>query len=113
MEIKEDILGIDYIFQMCQTKGAFVTTLTLVYNVVGPRISDVGTRVGEFVLPDIEEQPFHALDLIGSWEFNQHFKFKLKLKNILFQKRQFRRLAVEVNTIRLAIPLSNVVVNVL
>ncbi|MBN1653461.1 MAG: TonB-dependent receptor [Deltaproteobacteria bacterium] len=67
------------------------TTLTLVYNVVGPRISDVGTRVGEFVLPDIEEQPFHALDLVASWQLDRHFKFKLKLKNIIFSKREFRQ----------------------
>jgi hypothetical protein len=58
--------------------------------VIGPRISDVGTREGVLLIfPDIEEQPFHALDLVGSWNATEHFKFKLKVKNILFRKREF------------------------
>jgi outer membrane receptor protein involved in Fe transport len=67
------------------------TELALVYNVVGPRISDVGTRVGETVLPDIEEQPFHSLDLVGSWKMDEHFKLKVKAKNLLLDSNDFRQ----------------------
>jgi hypothetical protein len=65
--------------------------LALVYNVVGPRISDVGTRVGENVLPDIEEQPFHSLNLVGSWQADERWKLKIKVKNLLLQTRDFEQ----------------------
>jgi TonB-dependent receptor len=57
----------------------------LVYNVVGPRITDVGTRLGSAILPDIEEQPFHSLDLVGSWVVQKHLKLKFKARNLLGQ----------------------------
>lgn len=65
--------------------------LALVYNVIGPRITDVGTRVGDTLLPDIEEQPFHSLDLVATWQANEHLKLKLKIQNLLFQSRDFRQ----------------------
>ncbi len=58
-------------------------SLGIVYNVVGPRITDVGTRLGATILPDIQEQPFHALDLVGSWVVQRHLKLKFKARNLL------------------------------
>jgi hypothetical protein len=64
---------------------------SLVYNVVGPRIIDVGLRAGAEILPNIEEQPFHALDLITSWQATEHLKLKLKWRNMLFQSRRIQQ----------------------
>jgi outer membrane receptor protein involved in Fe transport len=62
-------------------------SLGAVYNVVGPRITDVGIRAANQILPDIEEQAFHSLDLVGSWGLAEHFSLKLRARNLLFQKR--------------------------
>lgn len=64
---------------------------SLVYHVVGPRIVDVGLRTGDAILPDVEQQPFHALDLITSWQATQHLKLKLEWKNILFQSSRIQQ----------------------
>jgi outer membrane receptor protein involved in Fe transport len=66
-------------------------SLGLVYNVVGPRITDVGTRLGAAILPDIEEQPFHSLDFVGSWGLQKHLKLKLKARNLLGQSRVLKQ----------------------
>lgn len=71
-------------------------SIGLVYNVVGSRIVDVGTRAGDGILPDVEELPFHALDLIASWSPADRLKLKLKWRNLLWQQRRFRQGAVEV-----------------
>ena len=68
----------------------------LVYNVVGPRIVDVGLRAGDAILPDVEEIPFHGLDLITSWQASEHLKLKLKWKNMLFQARRLKQGDVEI-----------------
>ncbi|HJL17811.1 MAG TPA: TonB-dependent receptor [Sandaracinaceae bacterium LLY-WYZ-13_1] len=62
---------------------------SVVYNLTGPRITDVGTRVGDRILPDIQRAPFHSLDLVVSWQFIEHLQLKLKLKNLLFQSQEF------------------------
>jgi hypothetical protein len=64
---------------------------SLVYNVVGPRIIDVGLRAGTDILPNVEEQPFHALDLITSWQATEHLKLKLKWRNMMFQTRRIHQ----------------------
>jgi hypothetical protein len=64
---------------------------SLVYNVVGPRIIDVGLRAGTNILPNVEEQPFHALDLITSWQATEHLKLKLKWRNMMFQTRRIQQ----------------------
>jgi outer membrane receptor protein involved in Fe transport len=64
---------------------------SLVYNVVGPRIIDVGLRAGTDILPNVEEQPFHALDLITSWQATEHLKLKLKWRNMMFQSRRIQQ----------------------
>ena len=55
-------------------------TASLVYNVVGPRIADVATRVrvGEMdiIPPDIEEQAFHSLDFVASAKVGKHLKIQ-------------------------------------
>jgi TonB-dependent receptor len=61
----------------------------LVYNVVGPRVTDVGVRVGEVILPNIRRMPFHQLDFVASWQANEHLKLKLKFKNLLFQRQDW------------------------
>jgi hypothetical protein len=62
-------------------------SLGLIYNVVGPRITDVGIRASDVILPDIEEQAFHSLDFVGSWGVGKHLKLKLRARNLLFQRR--------------------------
>ncbi len=52
---------------------------TLVYNVFGPRIMDVGALGA----PDSYELPVHALDLVASQGLGAGFKLGLKAKNLL------------------------------
>jgi len=59
---------------------------SLVYNVVGPFITDVGVRLGNQILPDVEQQPIHSLDYIGSWGISKNLKLKFKARNLLLQK---------------------------
>jgi outer membrane receptor protein involved in Fe transport len=68
---------------------------SLIYNVVGPRIVDVGTRAGDGILPDIEELPFHAFDLVSSWEASKHLKLKLKWRNVLLQSRRLQQGSIQ------------------
>jgi hypothetical protein len=51
----------------------------LVYNVVGPRITEVGTNFR----PDIYEQPFHQLDFVGSQKFAKNYAVNFRAKNLL------------------------------
>ncbi|MET0391265.1 MAG: TonB-dependent receptor [Polyangiales bacterium] len=68
----------------------------VVYNVVGPRIIDVGIRAGDGILPDIEEQPFHAVDFIAGWEVSKHLKLKAKWRNILLQTRRLQQGPIQI-----------------
>jgi len=70
-----------------------VTTLSggLVYNVVGPRITDVGVRVANLILPDVEELAFHSLDLLGSWGMGKHLKLSVRVRNLLMQHRVLKQ----------------------
>lgn len=60
----------------------------LVYNVVGPRITETGKRAGDLILENAVDRPFHSLDLVGSWKFAEHFSLKLKVKNLLLQTKR-------------------------
>jgi outer membrane receptor protein involved in Fe transport len=71
-------------------------SMGLIYNVVGPRIVDVGTRLSTGILPDVEEQPIHALDLIASWEASKHLKLKFKWRNMLLQSKRLQQGAIQV-----------------
>lgn len=86
-----------YVFNLSLRFSDPVTkaSLGIVYNVVGPRVIDVGTRVGDAILPDIEEQPIHAVDLVASWDVGEHFKLKAKWRNMLFQSRRITQGDVE------------------
>ncbi len=70
-------------------------TAALVYNVVGARITDVGTTIntpaGNQFFPDTEERPFHSLDLVASAQVWSRVKLKLKVKNILLQPEELRQ----------------------
>ncbi len=61
----------------------------LVYNVVGPRITDVGVLAGGTLLPNIERAPFHSLDLVLRYEPIEELQFSLKFRNILNQTQRF------------------------
>ncbi len=52
---------------------------TLLYNVIGPRITEVGT----LKRPDIYEQPFHQLDLVSSLDLSGYGVISLKIKNLM------------------------------
>jgi outer membrane receptor protein involved in Fe transport len=57
----------------------------ILYNVFGPRISEVGS----FGLPDSREMPFHALDVVFGAKIAKGFDVKLSGKNLLDSKRTF------------------------
>jgi outer membrane receptor protein involved in Fe transport len=52
---------------------------TLLYNVFGPRISDVGVNQQ----PDIYEEPFHKLDLVIKQKLKKGFQLTFKAKNLI------------------------------
>ena len=58
---------------------------TLLYNVFGKRISQVGV----FGAPDIYEQDFHALDFNLRKQIDEEWTFKLRLRNLLDPKVEF------------------------
>lgn len=53
--------------------------ISLLYNVFGPRIVEVGTSG----IPDTYEQPVHRLDLVGSCGVGEAWALKLKAANLL------------------------------
>jgi outer membrane receptor protein involved in Fe transport len=60
------------------------TTLTgsrvaVLYNVVGPRITEVGAAGA----PDIYEQPFHRLDIVARQQLPYGFSLGVKAENLL------------------------------
>jgi outer membrane receptor protein involved in Fe transport len=81
------VINLSLRFAVPETK----LSLGLVYNVVGPRITDVGVRAVSQFLPDIEEQAFHSLDFVGSWGLAQNVSLKLRARNLLFQERILRQ----------------------
>lgn len=60
-------------------------SLSLVYNVQGPRISSVGVGY----VNSVYEETFHSLDFVGSYNINQRMKVKLQTKNIINQQHKF------------------------
>ncbi|MCB1154079.1 TonB-dependent receptor, partial [bacterium] len=55
------------------------TSASVLYNVFGPRIDQVGAQGA----PDIIEEPFHQLDLVASQSLPYGFKIKAKAQNLL------------------------------
>ncbi|MBZ0121902.1 MAG: TonB-dependent receptor, partial [Sandaracinaceae bacterium] len=62
---------------------------SVIYNVTGPRITDVGTRVNDQILPNIERAPFHSLDVVLGWRFAEHFRLRFKVRNLLLQTQDY------------------------
>jgi hypothetical protein len=58
-------------------------SINLYYNVLGPRLEDVGRNT----LPDIYREPFHALDLAVTWQPDPHLLLRLNATNILHQRQ--------------------------
>jgi TonB-dependent receptor len=54
------------------------TNVTLLYNVYGPRISEVGV----YGIPNVVEQPFHTLDVTFAKSFENGLKMSAKAKNL-------------------------------
>jgi TonB-dependent receptor len=81
-------------------------SLGFVYNVVGPRITDVGIRAGSQFLPDIEEQAFHSLDFVGSWGLAKNVSLKLRARNLLFQDRILRQGSIVAQQLKPGITIS-------
>ena len=61
---------------------ADVGELTVLYNVIGARITDVGIEG----LPDTYEQPLHRLDLVASRQLAHGLRLKLTAANLLDQR---------------------------
>jgi hypothetical protein len=59
--------------------------------VVGRRITDVATLVGDVIPPDIEEATFHSLDFVASAALGRHLKLKAKVRNLLLQARELKQ----------------------
>lgn len=55
------------------------TSVSLLYNVFGPRITEVGSSG----IPDTWEEPVHRLDLLATQELGKSFKVRLKATNLL------------------------------
>jgi outer membrane receptor protein involved in Fe transport len=58
---------------------------TLLYNVFGKRIAQVGVEGA----PDIYEEPFGQLDLVYSQKFAHGWSMRLRLKNLLDDRAEF------------------------
>jgi len=56
-----------------------VADINLLYNVVGPRITDVGIEG----LPDTYERPMHRIDVVAARALSKDLKLKLSVSNLL------------------------------
>lgn len=70
-----------YVFnvQLQYDRGAGKTSATLLYNVIGSRITEVGTDYR----PDIYEEPFHQLDFVASQKLSKDVSWNFRAKNLL------------------------------
>jgi len=58
--------------------------LSILYNAVGPRITEVGTGFR----PDTYEEPFHQLDFIAGQKIGKSFQLSFRAKNLLNPEAQ-------------------------
>jgi hypothetical protein len=63
------------------------TEISVLYNVLGPRLSEVGIQG----LPDVYERPFHRLDLVYSQQLAGGFSLKASATNLLNQAVEYRQ----------------------
>lgn len=54
-------------------------TATALYNIIGPRITEVGTNLR----PDVYEEPFQQLDLVASQKLGTNTNLGVRLRNLL------------------------------
>ena len=66
-------------FQLLHDYPSYQMNSALIYNVYGPRITEVGTGGA----PDIIEQPFHQLDFNWNKRMNKNFFLGFKAQNLL------------------------------
>jgi TonB-dependent receptor len=59
-----------------------IADVNLLYNVIGSRITDVGTEG----IPDTVERPLHRVDLVASRALRRDLKLKLSATNVLAQR---------------------------
>ena len=65
---------------------------TIAYNTFGKRLVEVATvGTAGFLPPNIEELPFHALNLNASYSPSEHWAVKLKATNLAFQPRRLKQ----------------------
>ena len=62
-------------------------SLSLLYNLQGPRIHAVGIMG----IGDVKQLPVHTLDFAGSYNFSDHFSVSLSFKNLLDSTIRFRQ----------------------
>lgn len=74
------------------TRDSSGTELSLLYNVFGRRISEVGFNG----LPDTYEQPFHRMDLTLTQRLSKELRLKLTGTNLLNQAAVFKQLDTDV-----------------
>jgi hypothetical protein len=74
------------------TRDSSGTEVTLLYNVFGPRISEVGFNR----LPDTYEQPLHRVDVTLVQRLSDNLRLKLTGSNLLNQSSVFRQLGTDV-----------------
>jgi hypothetical protein len=66
----------------------------LLYNVTGPRITDVGIEG----LPDTYEAPLHRIDLVAVRNLARDLRLKLSASNLLNQRARLEQGAITVNS---------------
>lgn len=76
-----------YIVNMALGYSGFDTEATLLFNVVGERIAEVGVQ-GQ---PDIKEQPAPRLDFILSHQLTDSLNLKFAAKNLLNPRTEFKQ----------------------
>ena len=68
----------------------------LYYNVFGRRIEDVG----QLGLPDVFREPFHSLELVMRYRFDDHWRLKFAASNLLFQDEVLTQGGIETEVLR-------------
>lgn len=71
-----------------------VADINLLYNVIGPRITDVGVDG----LPDTFDRPVHRFDLVAARAIRKDLKLKLSAANLLNQRVRVEQEGIVVNS---------------
>ena len=79
-----------------------VADINLLYNVIGPRITDVGVDG----LPDTFDRPVHRFDLVAARAIRKDLKLKLSAANLLNQRVRVEQDGIVVNSYAPGVSLS-------